>query len=265
MLTVFIILSTQSSCRKVIDYIRDHPDGHDTPCRITQIRVAVSPERPDTFNITYNAQGNPLTMLSTKPYYSGSNFEQYFRYDRFGRLSDYYTAFIKAEGVMLWHKYAYPHDNLVTDTLIPYTGSIHGPAPIASDNPFGYYITGYTFDAQGRMAKVWNMPYTSQGSPQLDHEITYDANGNQPHSDPGFSYDNKVNVYRTSKVWQFVYFDYSRNNLVRDDGTFTPTYNSFGLPLNLRALRIYTIRPYFDLFDTGTEITLSYACTAPQK
>ena len=248
-LTVFIILSTQSSCRKVYDYIRDHPDGHDSLCRITQLRLLGHAHEHDTFNVIYNAQGNPISLLATDAVPNATNFDQYFRYDRHGRLSDYLVTFTQAIGVLIWHKYSYPSKNLVTDTVIEYSdATVDGPAPIASDYPGYYYLRDYPLDAQGRIG---------------DGTTTYDANGNKALSRSDLTYDNKVNPYRTNKVWQFVYNDYSRNNVLPADHSFTPVYNNFGLPLNIPNLLSLGVQ-HFDLENTGPQIDISYACSAPK-
>jgi len=265
-LTSFIILFTQSSCRKVYDYIHDHPDGHESLCRITQIRVLDYAGVRDTFDITYNAQGDPVTMLGTSPYHVYSNVEQYFRYDHFGRLSVWLWTYINSEGVLVWHKYGYPRSNFVTDTVFDYTGTVDGPAPNAVDAPFSYTITGYTMDDHGRIAKVWSVPNDPQEPPQLAAIIPYDANGNVIRPNPDLIYDNKVNAYRTNKVWQFVYGDYSRNNVLRNDGSFTPLYNDFGLPLNIQNFSAYPyfLTPPFFANNAGPQLDLTYACAAPK-
>lgn len=218
----------------------------------------------DTFDITYNAQGNPVSMLGTSPYHVYSNVEQYFRYDHFGRLSVWLFTYINSEGVLVWHKYGYPRNNFVTDTVIEYTGFVDGPAPIAKESELGYYILGYTLDARGRGVETWSIPNDPSEPPHLEGTTTYDANGNKVLSIPGLTYDNKVSVYRTNKVWQFVYGDYSRNNVLRNDGAFTPLYNSFGLPLNIRNLTTYYVYLPFNIQDSGPQLDISYACSAPK-
>lgn len=259
-----LILSTLPSCRKVFDYIKDHHDAHDTLCRITQIRVRGYFGHPDTVNITYDAKGNPISMLLTSPPGSVGNLDQYFRYDRYGRLSDYFWSYIKAKGVIVWHKYGYPRKNFITDTVMQYTGMIDEPSPIAGEAQFGYGITGYTMDAHDRISKIWSVPKDPHQPPQLGGNITYDANGNLPISDSGVVYDNEVNPYRTSKTWQFVFQDYSRNNRVLT-GIFAPvpTYNDFGLPVALPNLNLRNFILFF-LSNTDPAMTITYACPAPK-
>jgi len=243
-LTVFIILCTQSSCRKVYDYIRDHPNGHESLCRITQLRLLGYAHEHDTFNVIYNSQGNPISMLATDQVPNATNFDQYFRYDHQGRLSDYLVTFTQATGVLIWHKYSYPGTNHVTDTVINYSdAAVDGPAPIAGVGAGYYYIQDWPLDAYGRIT------------------APYDANGNKVLSRPDLTYDNKVNPYRTNKIWQFVYNDYSRNNVIKADHSFTPVYNDFGLPLSIPNLLPYF--QHFDLENTGLQIDIDYDCSAP--
>jgi hypothetical protein len=245
--TAFIILSTQSSCRKVYDYIREHPDGHESLCRITQIRLLGNAHEHDTFNVIYNSQGDPVSMLATDQVPNATNYDQYFRYDHRGRLSDYLLTFTQSTGILTWHKYSYPRNNFVVDTVINYSdASFDGPAPIAGVGPGYYYIQDWSLDAYGRIV----------------NGTIYDANGNKVLSRPDLTYDNKVNPYRTSKIWQFVFNDYSRNNIIQADHSFMPVYNEFGLPLSLpNLLPLYVQR--FGLDNTGPQIDISYACAAP--
>lgn len=244
----FIILSTQSSCRKVYDYIHDHPDGHESLCRITQVRLLGYAHDRDTFNVIYNSQGNPVSMLATDEVPNATNFDQYFRYDHHGRLSDYLVTFTQATGILIWHKYSYPRNNFVVDTVINYSdAAFDGPAPIAGVGAGYYYIQDWSLDAHGRI---------------VNGTTTYDANGNKVLSRPDLTYDNKVNPYRTNKIWQFVYNDYSRNNVLQADHSFTPVYNDFGLPLSIPNLLPFYVQ-HFGLENTGPQVDISYACSAP--
>ncbi|MDO6433176.1 hypothetical protein Q4E93_21380 [Flavitalea sp. BT771] len=262
-LIVFIMLYTQSSCRKVFDYIHDHADGHESLCPITQLRALGAGHERDTFNVIYNAHGDPVSLLATNSVPNATNVDQYFRYDIRGRLSDYILTFTQATGVLVWHKYSYPSNNFVTDTVINYTGTVDGPPPIAKESAFGYLIFGYTMDAFGRITKIWSVSPDPQTPPVLSSTIVYDANGNKPLSRTDLTYDNKINPYRTNKIWQFVYNDYSRNNVLPADHSFTPVYNDFGLPLTIPNLLPFFISN-FALENTGTQIEIDYACSAPK-
>jgi len=254
------------SCRKVYDFIHDHPDARDTLCRITTISTVGYFGNHDVYTVTYNTKGNPISMLDASPVGTSGNIDQYFRYDRFNRLSDYMWTFIGAKGgVVAWHKYAYPRKNFVTDTTISYidVNVDTGASPIAASLDY-YTITGYTLDAHERIWKIWSIPNDPLQPPVLQTTISYDANGNLPLSDSTLAYDNKVNIYRTNKTWQFVYNNYSRNNVIKP-GLFEPlpTYNDFGLPLTLPNLTSNNIY-YFLLVNSGPPMQITYACSAPK-
>ena len=82
------------------------------------------------------------------------------------------------------------------------------------------------------------------------------------------SYDDKVNWRQTSKIWQLLDVNYSRNNAL-DPATYSITgYNSFGLPLQFVQTPIppnydnhpgmlFTPAYYYDI------LNFQYACDVP--
>jgi len=193
-LTALITLSTLPSCRKVYDFIRDHPDAHNSLCRVTKLTYGTVFPPGSPFiggievGIRYNAKGNPDSILllhKPVPYFG---MEQYFRYDRFDRLTDYilnYTGGLDplpyVPTAIIWHKYAYPHPGIITDTVFTYeTAPVNGPPPIAKP---GQGISIYKFDAAGKMiaiAETSNMPNLP---PPVFTPVAYDARGNGDLSD----------------------------------------------------------------------------------
>lgn len=257
-----LLILLLSSCKKVIDYIEQHPDAYVPPCRITNYRVSGGDGTGTNFVVSYDAKGNPITMMDSDRV-NAIGIDQYFRYDKVNRLSDYMQAYAPATGAIEWHKYVYPRPDYVIDTAMFYeTGDVRGPSPIAK-NTYEYRINAYTLDQLGRIVKIWSIPNDSPNTPSLQNTVVYDANGNLPVAYPVLIYDNKVNVYRTSKTWQFVYQNYSRNNLEYSVSSFSPRYNGFGLPLNLDNLEFWNFNP-FDQFNPGPEATIDYACDLPQ-
>jgi len=256
-----IILFTATSCRKVYDFIHDHPDAHDSLCRITKVSVINVFGYPDTFNITYNLKGDPVSMLSTFPTFRIGNIDQYYRYDRFGRLSDYMITFIKGFAAVTWHKYAYPKKDYVIDTTIAYPATdIRGPSPVAGVGSY-YNVKAYSLDARDRIVRIWSLDDPLH--PQLEEEIRYDTHGNKIQSDTTLIYDDKVHPYRTNKTWQFLYNDYSQNNLILNDpATINNQYNTFGLPIRLGNLANHNIF-LFDLTNNDGYIYISYSCSLP--
>ena len=274
-LTCFILaatfmLSTATSCRKAFDFIRDHPGAHASFCRVDTIRIKFDNPSDDVLTVTYNKKGDPVTVLSHSKFSVGG---QYFRYDLLNRLTDYIQTDIwdtgQAPFAVNWHKYGYPRPGFVTDTTFSDFGDASKPAPNAADDPIGYFIVGYTFDAQGRIDRYWSVSKDPHQPPRPGAKIIYDANGNQPLTNAERYYDNKVNAYRTNKVWQFVYHNYSRNNelpLSPDPGVIilpSPVYNDLGLPLLLpNSFERNMI--FFGLSSTGPTFNITYACSMPK-
>jgi len=107
------------------------------------------------------------------------------------------------------------------------------------------------------MAPIYpNPPHT----PYLIDTLKYDANGNLPIPDWTGVYDDKVNILRTNKVWQFVNINYSQNNLLINDGAFPTRYNEYGLPLNLRNQARFLMYP-FGVENYDQEAFVTYACS----
>jgi hypothetical protein len=264
---VFIALSLFSSCKKAYDYIEDHPNTY-PPCRITNYRMIWPNGFQYNFVVTYNQQGNPVTMMDSDRVNAVGN-DQYFRYDKQNRLSDYMIAYAPNLGAIEWHKYVYPRPDYIIDTVMFYqTGLVTEPSPTASITN-EYRISAYTLDRFDRIEKVWSIPNDSPHTPSLQSTIVYDANGNLPL--PGsygefsiLGHDDKVNMFRTNKVWQFVYQDYSANNIITPDDSFSLRYNAFGLPLNLNNLAPYQIYPFDEYNPGGTEVVVNYVCSLPK-
>jgi hypothetical protein len=270
-LVALLILPALSSCRKVYDYIRDHPDAHDTLCRVTKLNVRGALGNEDEFTISYNAKGDPISILDSGPPNNNGNEDQYFRYDGHNRLTDFINTFIGTNVAFWWHKYAYPRKGFITDTVFEYTGRSDGPAPVAS-GPGLQSILGYTLDSRDRITKVWTLSLDPHEPPQFNRDVVYDANGNLPLSNPIFYYDDKVNVYRTNKVWQFVYQNYSRNNVLRpttpDNPLYPPyppppPYNEFGLPLYLQTIAAPNVAN-FNESNINPTMVITYACPLPK-
>ena len=250
-----------SSCQKAIDYIEQHPDAYVPPCRITNYRVLLF-ETPVNFVVAYDANGNPVTMMDSDRVHP-LGMDRYFRYDNQGRVSDYMQAFPPSLNAVAWHKYFYARRDYVIDTAMFYeTGNVQGPSPLAK-NAGEYYIYAYTLDQLGRIVKVWSIPIDPPYTPSLQTTVVFDANGNPPVPNPQLSYDNKVNPYRTNKTWQFIFQDYSRNNLINPADGFSPQYNVFGLPLDLDNLEQWNFA-LFDQENDGPAASLQYACDIPK-
>jgi len=264
-------LSSLSSCRKFYDYIEHHPDAQDTGCRVTQLIYADNPMSDGLrMNITYNAKGNPVTLMQPSPRQFYIVTENRFRYDRFDRLSDYLEAAVgggpEDEGRIyspsIWHKYGYPSPDIVTDTFITYPTTLYNqPSPIA---PAGTTIFLYKFDAAGKMIATAESQKIPHPPKPVFSPIGYDARGNKDYG-PGSNivYDSAVNVYRTNKIWQLVFKDYSRNNPVYKTSLPTPV-NAYGLPTRLPYLYAEPLPTFEYISYYLPYYYIEYACSAPK-
>ncbi|WP_153799971.1 hypothetical protein [Foetidibacter luteolus] len=220
---LLLLLLMVSSCKKVLDYIHQHPDGDLKDCRILRLTTA-APDKlgllPDTAWFEYNAWGNPV-KIRVKNIGTG-NPERRFKYDKQHRLTEYIGAYSGTSGYEYWHYYTYNKKNqVVLDTAYIFiTADFTGPRP--TDYTF-LYVTQYEYDAFGRISKA------TQSDPWGGSVNTYayDAKGNLIYpNDWDVVYDNNPNIHRTNKVWMFIDRDYSVNNPYP-----ATAFNSKGLPV----------------------------------
>ncbi|MCW3465956.1 hypothetical protein [Chitinophaga nivalis] len=189
------------------------------------------PGRIEIADFYYDHQGKPtrVTVTTTDASYQVQNTPYYFRYDQQGRLHDFIITSKPDPGnplpyhedIIGWHRYGYPDAVTVLDTVYFYLGwyadSCREPGVLAS--PGAYYT--HQLDYKGRIVetKVGGYTYTYSYNPLGDKA--------------GFTYDHQPGIYRTNKVWQFVFNDFSTHNIL---GPTPPgvgkivAYNYFGLP-----------------------------------
>ncbi len=235
LITIFFL----PSCKKAYDYIHDRTDGNESLCQVYRLKVWTI-GGVDSLTVSYNAKGDPVSMLDTPSNVMHGTFDNYFRYDTHGRLTDFISTSIKSTVAQAWHRYAYTAPNFIVDTAMQFDGNdegrtwpdAHGPAPGAS-SALHYNIAGYKLDSKGRIAEFWTIPNDPSQPRYLAFTYNYDGNGNLILNNPNLTYDDKVCVYRTNKVWQFLNRDYSRNNVIMADHAWPDTYNNYGLPTEL--------------------------------
>lgn len=278
LLLAIVLVASLSSCRKFYEYIEHHPDAQDNACRVTKLTIGTV-----EFDVLYNNKGNPTDILVPDPRTPITTTEKHFRYDRFDRLTDYFVnyrigGYGSGDGIfrgaaVIWDKYGYPKPNIISDTFITYPDPavfINDPAPIA---PPGAQINLYKFNAAGKMiatAQTVNLP--NQPAPVFS-DIAYDARGNRDLSIyTKVLYDSSISIYRTNKIWQLVFNDYSRNNVVYVNPYFpfqlpTPT-NEFGLPTALPYITDNVPVANFGIGSPsylGDSIHIEYACAVPRS
>ena len=260
------ILFTFSSCKKGYEIIHN-PDGHPSPCQITKFDIQSFYFTPDEYVIGYNAAGNPDSMIDIHPIDNLGNPRYFFRYDSLNRLTDWMITnqpYSTTGGYFAfsWHKYEYVHPNYITDTMITYAGDVRGPRPIASATLTTNTVKAYTLDIHGRISKIWSLREANgpDHAPVLLTTNIYDTNGNLPLTDTSLTYDNKINYYRTNKVWEFIFNNYSRNNIVKKNSTFTPVYNTYWFPTSLENYDPFSVRP-FGVINNSLTLDITYACS----
>jgi hypothetical protein len=172
---------------------------------------------------TYDKRGNPVKVVFT-PELATSH---YFDYDKNGRLKQY-RIYDNFDGYSQ-HVYAYGPDNRITQDTIKYG---------TEDFTVRLYVSTLTYDSQGRIVKenirnIWNAR-NDQGQvvplePTRNPTYTYDNRGNLAVAGwKSSSYDNKVSIFRTHPIFQFIHRNYSVNN-----SSAQAKYNSKGLPLGV--------------------------------
>ena len=208
------------ACSKTVHF--QEPPEVVNGCRIesftayTQDGESSSPSVSLSF--TYNAAGNPLKII-TSASVPNSQYDYHFRYDGFGRLTDFIINYPGEPGAVIWHRYSYPNRKTIVDTTYGYVGLIDGPPPTYS---FDIYVDIYHLDDKDRIIS------------DNDTHFQYDRNGNLVRS--GVTYDNKVNLFRTNAVWLLINKDFSLNNPLNGIPNGPPPllitgYNSERLPL----------------------------------
>jgi hypothetical protein len=173
---------------------------------------------------TYNAAGNPYSLTYTQTWTGNPNY--YFFYDKKGRLREMHIGYTPEDPVEAeWHKYGYNANNqIIVDSIVsPPIYDEEGTLLPGGDT----IVSTITYDAQERIIKesIRNIHTGAVRNPTY----TYDNRGNLGVIGwKSSSYDyNKVSIFRTHPVFQFIFRNYSMNNAAPQ-----PKYNSLGLPLS---------------------------------
>ena len=228
-----------------------------TVMQISPMATAAAVTNNDTAVFTYNALGNPVSIIHQRDIGDDNLF---FKYDKTNRLTDFIIAYANtaADGGDQWHRYSYdPHNTtrIIADT--DYISYETDNGKITSY--YGIELTTFEYDAQERISKTTEIVMADAIDDTIVTAYTYDSHGNLEAS--GAVYDNKVNVHRTNKIWMFVDNNYSVNNPV-DNGTYT--YNQGDLPLTIATNSSAQVAG-FDFMVIGypnsqKNVTISYAC-----
>jgi hypothetical protein len=171
---------------------------------------------------TYNSAGNPISLTYAQGGTGNPNY--FFFYDSKKRLREFRMGY-SPNDIMeaTWHKYGYnSNDQIIVDT-------IYNPGFTEQGQVFpgDTVISKITYDDQGRIIKetIRNI----KGGPTRYPTYTYDNRGNLGVIGwKSSSYDNKVSIFRSHPLFQFIHRNYSKNNAAPQ-----AKYNSRGLPLSM--------------------------------
>lgn len=247
-LVIAAIVLTLSSCKKVWDYVKDHPDGTADNCSIDKIYFSENyydliKSEIIVFNDTANFLKNSAGLLTSVEYAStkhnlmiapGDEIGLVFTYDANGRLEGFFnnthrrgnSIFVGAEG----HRYVYVNSKTIIDSLAPWASEAHlddnGRIVYMGDDM--RYQSTITLDDYGRVIKevfadgrVVSYNYNSQGNLTI----------------PGVTYTSKKSIYQTNKAFMFVNRNYSVNTPVG----YASQFNSNELPVKFNSGRL----PFF--------------------
>lgn len=205
-------------------------------CRIEKI-IPVTPTYGDSAVFTYNQSGDPVSMTT-------SNENLVFKYDGHNRLTevgDYYNNGF----YQYWHHYIYNHQNVIVADSLYDSGPLLNGVP--ASHFYIHYVT-FNYDAQGRI--IQKRDSASNGGPfnPIVINYVYDSKGNLEN---GASYDDKISLRRTNKIWEFIDQNYSLNNEIP-----AGPYNNAGLPLRVAG------NPQFFGFLHFGAVNVTYSCKA---
>jgi hypothetical protein len=242
-LTVIVL----SSCQKNDELLQEQRNPRaplKQTCQILQISYPVGTGN-DVLQFTYNSLGDPVSGSRLLGGHTGyPNFE--FKYDEKNRLTDFIGPYDSHTIAETWHKYFYDgQGNIVLDSAYIFPRIVNG----FPENAFSSQLTFYTYDNKDRIIK--DSTVFSYRSPAVVHTYAYDAKGNKQ----GSTYDDKINVNRTHKIWMFLNRDYSVNNRFKAN-----VYNATGLPVS------WQLSPeenaFWFLGNTYQTAQISYSCDA---
>lgn len=254
-----ILLTGLSSCKKIWDEIKQHPNGKGDNCRVENIYFTgyYTSQNFDNFifndtaNFKYNGTNQLVSVdyASTKYHYylSYPPFNYYFKYDNSGRLQAYLENYTQDENItyaLFWHKYTHVSATQIIDSVYSYANGrpSNSATPETGDL---HHIVKITLDTYGRVIKD---EYASDF-------ITYNYDGAGNLITPGVTYTSKTSIFQTNKTMMFIARDYSVNTQVGE----ATQYNSNQLPVKFTSQRLrFFVTQGFVGYDQN--ISVSYKC-----
>jgi hypothetical protein len=213
--TCIYLLQLYSCIKPPHDF--DPRDGNNDfkPCFITQISFNIPPGGyVEWLKFTYNANKDPVTVT---PSHIGTGSPKlsfiYDKKDRLFELMEGYGAGGNEYGFV--HKYFYDKQDRIVKDSSDFFGW--------PDPPLYLKITRLIrYDKLNRV--ILDSAVYINGATYYVNRYEYDDSGNRIRF--GFTYDSKVNIHRSNKIWMFIDRDYSVNNPL-----IAINYNRFGFPL----------------------------------
>lgn len=243
-----MILSASCNKKAGVERIPGEADANYWPdqryCNIDSIKITYN---GDWYDFTYDAQGDPVSIITNTPSTGDPN--RYFYYDANKRLSVYVGNAPHLPGEFQFHTvYVYGANNrVIRDTTYNWGTYVNG----VPTNPYSWTVSYYSYDSLNRISQV---VFTWEGVPGSGFitNYNYDANGNLIRS--GITYDNRNNIHNTNKWWRLIDREYSKNNPYT-----ATTYTGYWLPRDFIS-SMFTNDRYFLGMDLQPHASIKYIC-----
>jgi hypothetical protein len=222
-------------------------------CRIKQLIMKAQGHKDKSGIFTYNSNGDPVNY--TPAGYGNNSLKYEFRYDKIGRLTDYigYNETWTPIVCNFWAKYFHDNRNrIVRDSV--YYNSNYG-APLASHAQH-IGVTVYEYDSKDRISSISYKQFHNGVPNGIVSYYRFDYNEAGNLIWPGAKYDDKISIYRTSKVWMFLCRNYSMNNLKP-----AVSYQPNGLPASFGATAARGASMHFLETIDLSDCEVIYECT----
>ena len=206
-----------------------------------------TPNTQITGTFVYHLDGLPHELVYDRSGTGTPNY--YFVYDGKRRLIELQETHRRNEaGPVIYHRYGYNNFNqIVEDTIFNFTS--YEPA-----SSYPRFVSTLTYDVHGRV-KSELIRELDNGN-QRTVTYNYDSRGNLIVAGwPSSSYDDKVSIFRTHTLFQFIHRNYSKNN-----ASVQKRYNSKGLPLSNRPMNDQFFSAYPDNGSTTVITRANYDC-----
>lgn len=239
-LTIFLSLTLGgslffTSCKNALEITPTEASKH---VRLQTIQFTPGAEAYSSKRlITFNEKGEPIRSIAEQ--YSTADPNEVFKYNYKGELKERILFFgdnpdsYYVQGNNVFVLYTYNYDTkgrIISDTNHYIGGFAIGQNASLDANYLGasrsiMSYNDYTYDSKNRIISVKNTFAPTNYITITNYE--YDNLGNLV----GYSYDNKYNPIRLSKVLTHITNDFSVNN--RIDSELTYTYNKYNLPTSV--------------------------------